>query len=224
MKKQPQVPPKYLSINELKLLLNMPDKTSPRGRRDIVLLTLLYDSGARVQELIDLQVGDINLKNFPTVTLHGKGNKTRIVPIMPETTKMLDGYLKENQQLIGNTSKVLFPNREGTKLTRAGINYILNKYIQKAKNKSPDLFKVEITPHTIRHSKASHLVQSNINIYYIRDFLGHVSVKTTEIYATCNPEFTRKAIENASIELTKDDGYYDINKKDELLSFLKGYR
>jgi len=97
-------------------------------------------------------------------------------------------------------------------------------HAQKAREKSPDLFKPDITPHTLRHSKASHLVQSNINIYYIRDFLGHVSVKTTEIYATCNPEFIRKAIENASVELTKDDGYYDINKKDELLSFLKGYR
>jgi integrase/recombinase XerD len=223
MKKQPQVPPKYLSIEELKLLLNMPDRASCQGRRDIVLLTLLYDTAARVQELIDLQVGDVNFKNYPTVTLRGKGNKTRIVPIMSETTKMVEGYLKENQRN-GNTSNVLFPNRAGTKLTRAGINYILDKYILKAKEKSPDLFKGVITPHTIRHSKASHLVQSNINIYYIRDFLGHVSVKTTEIYATCNPEFTRKALENASIELTRDDGYYDTNKKHELLLFLKEYR
>jgi len=223
MKKQPQVPPNFLSIDELKLLLNMPDRASPQGRRDIVLLTLLYDTAARVQELIDLQVGDINFKNYPTVTLHGKGNKTRIVPIMPETAKMVEFYIKENQPN-GNTSHVIFTNRVGTKLTRAGINYILDKYIQKARNKSPDLFKVDATPHTIRHSKASHLVQSNINIYYIRDFLGHVSVKTTEIYASCNPEFTRKAIENASIELTKDDGYYDLTKKDELLSFLKEYR
>ncbi len=223
MKKQPQVPPKYLSIDELKLLLNLPDRASHQGRRDIVLLTLLYDTAARVQELIDLQVGDIHFKSYPTVALCGKGNKTRIVPIMPETAKMVDGYIKENQ-LNNNPSNVIFTNRAGTKLTRAGINYILDKYIQKARDKSPDLFKADITPHTIRHSKASHLVQSNINIYYIRDFLGHVSVKTTEIYATCNPEFTRKAIENASVELTKDDGYYDINKKDELLSFLKGYR
>lgn len=223
MKKQPQVPPKYLSIEELKLLLNMPDRASRQGRRDVVLLTLLYDTAARVQELIDLQVGDINFKNFPAVTLRGKGNKTRIVPIMPETSKMLEGYFKENQ-LNGKTSNVLFPNREGTKFTRAGINYILGKYIRKAKIISPDLFTGNISPHTIRHSKASHLVQSNINIYYVRDFLGHVSVKTTEVYATCNPEFTRKAIENASIELTKDDSYYDINKKDELLSFLKEYR
>lgn len=223
MKKQPQVPPKYLSIAELKLLLNMPDRASQQGRRDIVLLTLLYDTAARVQELIDLQVGDINFKNYPTVALRGKGNKTRRVPIMPETAKMLEGYMKENQPN-RNTSLVIFTNRAGNKLTRAGINYILDKYIQKARDKSPDLFKVNITPHTIRHSKASHLVQSNINIYYIRDFLGHVSVKTTEIYATCNPEFTRKAIENASIELTKDDGYYDVTKKDELLSFLKEYQ
>lgn len=223
MKKQPQVPPKYLSIDELKMLLNMPDRTCPRGRRDVVLLTLLYDSGARVQELIDLKVGDINFNNFPTVTLCGKGNKTRIVPIMSETAKMLEGYFKENQ-LNDNSNSVLFSNRVGTKLTRAGINYILDKYVQKARIKSPDLFKENPTPHTIRHSKASHLVQSNINIYYVRDFLGHVSVKTTEIYATCNPEFTRKAIEKASIELTKDDSYYDITKKDELLSFLKKYR
>ena len=223
MKKQPQVPPRYLSIDELKLLLQMPDRTSHQGRRDIVLLTLLYDTAARVQELIDLQVGDINFKNYPTVTLHGKGNKTRVVPIMAETVKMMEGYIKENQ-LNGHPSHVIFTNRLGTKLTRAGINYILDKYIQKARDKSPDLFKVDVTPHTLRHSKASHLVQSSINLYYIRDFLGHVSVKTTEIYATCNPEFTRKAIENASIELTKDDEYYDINKKDELLSFLNEYR
>lgn len=223
MKKQPQVPPKYLSIEELKLLLNTPDRATPQGRRDIVLLTLLYDSAARVQELIDLQVGDINLKNYPTVTLHGKGNKTRVVPIMPETAKMVDGYVKENY-LKGDASQKLFTNRVGIQLTRAGINYILDKYIQTAREQSPELFKGKITPHTLRHSKASHLVQSNINIYYIRDFLGHVSVKTTEIYATCNAEFTRQAIEHASIELTKDDEYYDRNKRDELLSFLKEYR
>ena len=210
-------------LHELKLLLQMPDRTSRQGRRDIVLLTPLYDTAARVQELIDLQVGDVSFKNYPTVTLHGKGNKTRVVPIMVETVKMVEGYIKENQ-LNGHPSHVIFTNRLGTKLTRVGINYILDKYIQKARDKSPDLFKVDATPHTIRHSKASHLVQSNINIYYIRDFLGHVSVKTTEIYATCNPEFTRKAIENASIELTKDDGYYDSNKKDELMSFLNEYR
>jgi site-specific recombinase XerD len=173
--------------------------------------------------LIDIQVGDINFKNYPTVTLHGKGNKTRIVPILPETAKMVEGYVKENH-LKGEISHTLFTNRVGTQLTRAGINYILDKYIQTAREQSPELFKGKITPHTLRHSKASHLVQSNINIYYIRDFLGHVSVKTTEIYATCNPEFTRKAIEHASIQLTKDDEYYDRSKRDELLSFLKEYR
>lgn len=115
--------------------------------------------------------------------------------------------------------------RLANKLTRVGINYILNKYVNIVRQQSPELIPITVTPHVVRHSKTTHLLSAGVNLIYIRDLLGHSSVITTEIYATANPEFLRRAIEKSSIRTTtKTIGDYNTSTARDLTEFLKQYR
>jgi len=188
----------YLSFEAIQAILAQPDPESKAGLRDLALLSLLYDTGARVQELADLTVADIRLEHPATIKLTGKGEKSRIVPLMSHTQEILRAYLIANNLMQIHTRRnPLFCNRSRQKLTRAGIGYILNKYVESAKAQSPTLFYENISPHKIRHSKAMHMLQSGINLVYIRDLLGHVDIKTTEVYARADSEMKRKALEQA---------------------------
>lgn len=220
-KKVSVIPMSYLSVEAIKLLLSFPNTSKSEGLRELALLSLLYDTGGRVQEIADLEYGDIRFNKPATVKLTGKGAKTRIVPIMPQTLNILNEYVnyyKDN--LIGRYTNPLFYNKRGEKLTRAGIAYILNKYVQYAKGIRPDLFPEKVSPHTMRHSKAMHLLEGGVNLIYIRDFLGHTSVITTEIYAKSNPEVKRKAIEAASPNVLPTEKY-SVSQKEEMLGWLK---
>ena len=207
----------YLSIEAIKILLKQPDMSVKQEFRDLVLLSLLYDSGARVQELIDLRVSNLTLEGNSKVVITGKGNKTRIVPINKEVSKMLKQYIKQFEL---KDTDILFTNKYGNQLTRKGICYILNKYIEKAKINNPQYFKAKISPHGIRHSKAMQLLENGVNLIYIRDFLGHAHMVTTEIYAVANPEIRRQQIESASKSIIKT-GKYSEKDKNDLLKFLK---
>lgn len=177
----------------------MPDETTKDGRRDRVLLSLLYDSAARVQELADIQVSDVRVQSPSTVKLTGKGNKSRIVPLMKPMAILLEQYLIENQLISSQAgSYPLFCNRSKDKLTRAGMAYIVTKHFDLAKQQSPQLFPDKISPHGFRHSKSMHLLQSGVNLVYIRDFLGHVDIQTTELYAKIDGEMKRKALEKSN--------------------------
>lgn len=218
-KKTPVKPPKYLTIAETELLFAMPDIQTKQGRRDLILLLLLYDTGARAGELIELKGSDAVFGKSPTIKLFGKGRKTRIVPIMAKTADILRGYMRENN-LVEQT-QLLFQNRSHTKLTTTGVSYILKKYVAQGKQQNPEMFNIAVSPHLLRSTKASHLIQGGANIFYIRDFLGHNSVVTTERYAKNNPEVIREAIKNASTDLSVDAEIYDENEKFAMLEFLK---
>jgi site-specific recombinase XerD len=220
MKKHGVKPPKYLSMEAMKAILSAPDASSQTGIRDLAILCLLYDSAARVQELIELRVNDITIAKPSTVRVTGKGNKVRVIPILPETAKILEIYIKRYD--LSTPDATLFTNRSGQGLTRVGVNYILNKYVAIVMGDSPELIPISVTPHIIRHTKASHLLAAGVNLIYIRDLLGHSSVITTEIYASTNPEFLHKAIENSSLK-TAPPSTYAKNAKD-LTDFLKSYR
>ena len=197
-------PMNYLSPEGLSAVLAATDINTRNGRRDLVLLTLLYDSGARVQELIDLHVRDIRIENPATVTLFGKGRKVRCIPLMTKTKSMLEAYLKE-QSLFQHPEKLDFPvfvNNRHEKLTRAGVAYIIQKYVTSAKGHTDILFPEKISPHAFRHTKAMHMLQANVNLIYIRDFLGHVNVTTTEIYAKADITAKREALEKSYISVT----------------------
>lgn len=207
---------KYLSANTLKEILARPDTASLNGRRDLVMLSVLYDTGARVQEVIDLIVKDIRLDVPATMRLTGKGRKIRHVPIMKKTANLLEQYLQEQNLLRSNfISHPVFFNRQRKKLTRAGVSYILNKYVGRTDNF------VKVTPHVLRHTKAMHLLQANINLVYIRDLLGHAHISTTEIYARADSEIKRKVLETASSNGVVPDLPPWKNDKD-LIAWLQG--
>jgi integrase/recombinase XerD len=223
IKKAKKTVVEYLTPEAMKLLLEQPDKHTPQGRRDLTLMSVLYDSGARVQELIDIRVCDVILQAPAVITLIGKGNKTRRVPVMKNTASLLQSYLLENKlDKPWRNEHSLFINNQHHKLTRKGVTYILSKYVESAR-KNSSLLPAKVTNHMLRHSKAMHLLQAGVNLIYIRDFLGHVDLKTTEIYARADTEMKRKAIENAYPELV-DSTLPDWSKDQALLSWLSEIR
>ena len=188
----------YLPKEELAEILAQPDLRTPDGRRDAVLLSVLYDAGARVQELIDLSVGDVRLDPPAQLRLLGKGRKMRAVPLMGNTVQLLRDHLQENRLVSPEQfDKPLFQNARHQRLSRSGIRYILNKYLVRAREKRPTLNQT-VSPHSFRHTKGMHLLQSGVSLDMIRDFLGHADVKTTQIYARANLEMKRNALEKLS--------------------------
>jgi site-specific recombinase XerD len=189
---------KYLNKAEIQLLLAQPDTSTPAGRRDLAILSVLYDSAARVQELCELDAGDIRDVSPAILTLSGKCRKSRYVPLTVKSNDILQGYMAEfginGHQ---NRFEVLFPNRQGNRFTRAGIAYILRKYVSQANREVPGALPEKLTPHCLRHSKAMHMLEAGIGLVYIRDFLGHEDIATTQNYAKANPEVKRIALQNA---------------------------
>lgn len=206
LKKAPKPSVNYLSVEAMQHLLEMPDSSTKSGLRDLTLLALTYDTGARVSEIVDIVYKDIRFEEPPTIILTGKGNKSRIVPLLPQTVKYLQEYSKRwNVDVTIQRDKPVFTNRFGEKMTRAGIAYILNKYTAEARQRYPTLFPEDISPHTLRHTKAMHLLQSGVNTVYIRDILGHCSVKTTDRYAHADTKMKREALEKAEIKIPQPD-------------------
>lgn len=211
----------YLSNIQTEILMEQPDISSPKGRRDLAMLMLLYDSGARVQELCDLKVSDVRLDSPAVVRLFGKGRKNRSVPLTCPCVQVLRSYIQENHlDDPAHSNDPLFINPQRKKLTRSGVSYVLTKYIRQA-NETTDADMPAITPHCLRHSKAMHLVEAETNLIYIRDFLGHESIETTQVYAKANPESRRKALETMDKKL-KTPVMPDWNDDPNLKAFLKG--
>lgn len=175
----------------MRILLQQPRP----GTRDQVLLATLYHTGARGQELLDLTAQDIRLDTPAVVTLHGKGRKNRSVPLMPNTRQLLADYAKTARRTPGYANPPVFLNQYGTTLTRRGVSYLVDKYVQRASAVPGFQVHGRITPHVFRHSRAVHMLQAGINLIYIRDFLGHAIVTTTEIYARADTEMKRHALE-----------------------------
>lgn len=213
----------YLTLDGIKLLLKMPNVNTTNGRRDLALLALMYDTGARVQEIIDLTPSMVRFDKPYTVKLIGKGNKARIVPLMDPTVQILKKYMEE-QDLLKNSSNLypLFFNKRKEKLTRAGVNYILTKYKNLAHQESKTLIPEVFSCHCLRHSKAMHLLQAGVNLVYIRDILGHCSVQVTEIYAKADSKQKREAIEKAYTDVTPNEEP-TWQKSDDLLTWLRSF-
>lgn len=212
---------RYLSNNQIDILMEQPDISKPKGRRDLAILLLLYDSAARVQELCDLKVCDVRVDTPAVVHLFGKGNKNREVPLTEPCAKVLRRYIQENHlDAPRRSNDPLFVNPQGKKLTRSGISYVLAKYICQA-NEATNVAMPVITPHCLRHSKAMHLVEAEKSLIYIRDFLGHESIETTQIYAKSNPEARRKALETMDRKMKTPD-MPDWNDDPDIKAFLKG--
>ena len=221
VKRAEKVPVNYLTIAGITLLLEQPDMTTSKGRRDLALLSLMYDTGARVQEIIDLTPSCLRLDKPNTIQITGKGHKTRVVPMLEDQVRLLKGYMAEHKLSEPYASKYpLFFNSWSEKLTRSGVTHVLLKYAVMARMKNEKLIPVKISCHSLRHSKAMHLLQAGVNLVYIRDILGHISVTTTEVYARADSKLKREALEKAYVDTTpQKEPVWLIN--DNLLKWLK---
>jgi len=191
-----------LTVEGIKCLLEQISTCSRSGRRNLAIISLLYESGARVQELIDLLPSSIRFEQPAIVYLNGKGDKKRAVPLGKKQTTILKTYMEENH--LNNpfqTGRPLFFNSRGAKLTNSGITFILKKYADIARIIHPELIPPKISPHVLRHSRSMHLLQAGVNLVHIRDILGHVSIKTTEIYARTDSKQRQEALEKASKDI-----------------------
>ena len=216
--KENKKPPECMSTEAIKQMLASIDASSDEGIRHLALLSLMYDSACRVQEIISLNVMDFHPGQCCRIYVHGKGNKYRSIPLLKETEKIVSKYIK---QFCLIPESPLFCNRSGERLTRQGIRYIIRKYSKAANDANPGIINGSVYPHRMRHSKATHLVDNGVNIYNVRDFLGHESVATTQVYLTTNPEVTRKAIEAVAKKTVPESlDFYSDKEKDDLLSFL----
>jgi site-specific recombinase XerD len=197
MQKAPLRPVEYLNPDQLGAILTAPDLSTAAGRRHAVLLCLLYDTGARVQEILDLSVRDVRLDPPAQVHLTGKGRKTRVVPLMNSTVALLREYLREHDlQRPERADAPLFWNRRRERLTRSGVRYLLKRHADRARRGQPGLPSVH--PHKLRHSKAMHLLQAGNPMVIIQAVLGHADVRTSSIYARADLEMTRAALEKTS--------------------------
>jgi len=189
-------PVEYLEFAEIQAVLAAIDRSTTHGRRDYALLAAMFNTGARVQEIVALRIADLRVEAPPHLRLFGKGRKERVCPLWPQTADLLRALVAERGgPLIAD--QPLFLNHRGGPLTRFGVRYILAKYCTEAQAAMPTLARKRLHPQSMRHSTAVHLLRSGVDIVTISQWLGHASVTTTNRYTTVDLEAKRQAIERA---------------------------
>lgn len=186
----------YLEYGEIQAVLAAVDRATVDGRRDHALLVAMFNTGARVQEILDVRPLDLQLDRPFQVRLTGKGRKERICPLWPQTAEVLRIHLVD-QGVASGSAERLFRNHRGEPLSRFGVRYILAKYCELARSAAPTLATKRLHPHSMRHSAAVHLLQAGVDMVTISHWLGHASVTTTNRYATVDLETKREAIARA---------------------------
>lgn len=182
----------YLDKAEIEALLAAPDRRQPQGRRDYAMLLFLYNSGARASEAAATSLCDLRLTTAPSVRFQGKGRRERVCPLWPRTAATLRDLLDERPG--GPDSAPLFLNCRGQRMTRHGIHTLVERSVAKALPAAPSLRDKRVSPHTLRHTTAVHLLRAGVDINTIRAWLGHVSIETTNRYAEVDFEMKAKAL------------------------------
>jgi integrase/recombinase XerD len=192
----------YLEDKEMQALLNALDLTSRTGVRDKALLLLLYNTGARVSEIVQLKVTDLHLDGAAQLNLLGKGKKYRSCPLWPETLQALRDYLKQRTAK-DPAVQMLFLNANGSPVTRFGVRYIISQYAAKAQSQCPSLTAKTVTPHTIRHTTAMHLLRAGNDVNMVSYWLGHADINTTHIYLEIDMEMKRRMLQTTEAPAVK---------------------
>ena len=216
VKKAPRTLITYLEKEEMDALLETPDRNTVQGWRDYVLLLFLYNTGARAEEAASLQIKDLHMpkgKGLPIVTITGKGNKKRRCPLWDNTRRELRNLIGKREP-----DDFVFINRLNQPMTRFGVYEMVTRHAMKLAEKMPSIKGKRVSPHTIRHTTATHLLQAGVDINTIRAWLGHVSVETTNIYAEVNLEMKAKALLNCEIKAKKSKKHWRDDEK--LMAFL----
>jgi integrase/recombinase XerD len=184
----------YLEKAEMDALLARPDRCTALGDRDHALLLFLYNSGARAEEAATLTIDRLQLEAQSSVRLHGKGNKFRTCPLWPVTATSLSRLIAKRGK-----DEPVFLNRSNQPLTRFGIHRLVGHYAEQASRTVPSMATKRVSPHTIRHTTAVHLLRAGVDINTIRAWLGHVSLDTTHVYAEVDMEMKAKALASVDI-------------------------
>lgn len=214
-KKAPIRAPDYLEPEEVQAILAQPDRSTLIGQRDHTLLSVLYNTGARIQEALDLCPQAIRFDAPACVRLYGKGRKERISPLWPETVALLKSLLERTPRPV---DAPLFVNRYGKPLSASGVRFKLAEYVRAAEKITPTLATKHVTPHSFRHATAVHLVAAGVDVTVIRSWLGHVSLETTNHYAQANLETKRQALER--VERPKTDSQPSWRRDQSVLDWL----
>jgi len=212
--------------DEIKILLGLPNPNKYLGNRDLVLLSFLYDTAARAQELCDVRVSDLRFGSVTKVRLHGKGNKVREIPVSAEVSNLLHYHLKEyGLNTKEHKGAPLFSSQTNDKMTTSCVRSIVKKYVNLAKQENPDLFPSKnYSPHSFRHSKAVHMVEAGVSLINIRNFLGHATVAATEIYARIGQAAVTKALTNRKIPNLVQARPTTTTKQNSLPTFIEAAR
>lgn len=227
IKKTPREPVEYLSEVALKTIFEQPDIKTAKGRRNRALLILLYDTGARISEILNLRIDDIIINSgSPCVYLHGKGNKTRCIPIFDNTVIHIKRYLEEFHKSSKGQDYLFYTDIKSIRnpMSEDNVSIFLKKYAREAR-KSCSEVPEKIHCHLLRHTKAMDMYKSGIPLTYIKDFLGHASLDTTNIYAYANLEMMRAALDplcNGKNPPMNDEGIWKNN--DEMILKLCGLK
>ncbi len=209
----------YLEKSEMDALLCAPDQQSSQGRRDYILLLFLYNTGARADEAAQVKIGDLNIAgaskgDLATVLIRGKGNKPRRCPLWQQTALELNAIITHR-----TPPGHLFLNWLLQPITRFGIHAMVKRYVGKVAEQFPEIKKKKVSPHTIRHTTATHLLQAGVDINTIRAWLGHVSINTTNIYAEVDLEMKARALACCEVEQKGAPTHWRDNK--DLMAFLE---
>ena len=186
----------YFEYEEIAAVLASVDRSTRAGRRDYALLATMFNTGARVQEILDLRASDLQLTKPYQLRLIGKGRKVRWCPLWTQTARLLRTWCGE-RSLDLRSEATVFVNQRGRPLSRFGVRFILAKYVRQAAPRQPGLARKTLHPHTLRHSTAVHLLKSGVDLPTIAHWLGHASVNTTNRYVTVDLDLKRKALARA---------------------------
>jgi site-specific recombinase XerD len=192
----------YLEEHEVAAILAQPDRSTAEGQRDHALLAFLYNTGARIQEALDLTPVSLRLESPPQVKLVGKGRKERLCPLWPETASLLRALLQRTPR---QPEQKVFVNRYRQPLGAAGVRFKLTQYVEQARKKVSSLSTKRVSPHTFRHTAAVHLVAAGVDVTVIRSWLGHAHLDTTNHYARASIETKRRALEKVAASSRPDE-------------------
>lgn len=190
----------FLSLEEVETIIETPDPDTWSGRRDRILLSVLYNTGARVSEIVTAKCIDVENVQCTALRLHGKGRKERIVPLWKRTSRNLRHWLN---QIDNHPQSPLFPNRFGNAMTRSGVEKRLRSAMISARRQCPSLRDKKVSPHTMRHTTAMHLLQAGVDLSVIALWLGHENVATTHSYMQANLEMKKQALKKMKAPKTR---------------------
>lgn len=212
----------YFTVDELKILFALPNKCNAIGKRDLALLNFMYASGMRSQEVCDMTVGDIQFyPDRASIKVLGKGQKIRRIGIPAQAARSLESFISY-RKISSKYDRHVFSSQTHEKMSISCIEEIYSKYVKRARQEHPDMFREKYSPHSMRHTTATHMLDAGVPLIVVKNFLGHVSLQTTQIYAEVSQETMNKQLKSWNEKWFLDETNIDVfDEKKKIPDFLK---